>query len=75
MIVEGSVPRMPPAFVPYFSAITVINITMNAERMNGNIDWEMILSMIVDKFALYNLCRLWGVLLQPIHLKSNLYII
>jgi len=35
-IVEGSVPIMPPAFVPYRSAATVITITTMAERKNGS---------------------------------------
>lgn len=34
-MVEGSVPTMPPILVPNFSAMTVISMTMNAERTNG----------------------------------------
>ena len=37
IMVEGSVPSIPPTFVPYFSAIMVIIITIIAERMNGKI--------------------------------------
>ena len=37
IMVEGSVPSIPPIFVPYFSAITVIIITIIAERTNGKI--------------------------------------
>ena len=35
IMVEGKVPKIPPVFVPYFSAITVIIITTKAERTNG----------------------------------------
>lgn len=34
-MVDGSVPRIPPALVPYFSAITVMMITTIAERKKG----------------------------------------
>jgi len=38
IIVEGSVPRIPPTFVPYFSAMMVIMITISADRTNGMTD-------------------------------------
>ena len=38
IIVDGIVPRIPPIFVPYFSAITVMIITIIADSMNGNIN-------------------------------------
>ena len=34
-IVDGRVPKMPPVFVPYRSAINIIRITIIAERING----------------------------------------
>ena len=37
MIVVGRVPIIPPIFVPYFSAITVIKITTSADNINGSI--------------------------------------
>ena len=37
IIVEGSVPSIPPVFVPYFSAISIIKITTAAERKKGRI--------------------------------------
>ncbi len=37
IMVDGSVPSIPPTFVPYFSAIIVMIITIIAERMNGKI--------------------------------------
>ena len=43
IIVDGSVPIIPPIFVPYFSAITVIIITINADKINGKITWIRIL--------------------------------
>ena len=36
-IVDGNVPRKPPTLVPNFSAMTVIMITINADKMNGMI--------------------------------------
>lgn len=36
-IVDGKVPRIPPTFVPYLSAIIVIKTTTNADNMNGTI--------------------------------------
>ena len=38
IIVEGSVPRIPPTFVPYFSAMMVIMMTISADRTNGMTD-------------------------------------
>jgi hypothetical protein len=35
IIVDGSVPRIPPTFVPNFSATTVINITTKADIKKG----------------------------------------
>jgi hypothetical protein len=35
IMVEGIVPKMPPTFVPYFSAIIVITITIKADNKNG----------------------------------------
>jgi len=35
IIVEGRVPRIPPIFVPYRSAIIVIRIIIAAERTKG----------------------------------------
>jgi hypothetical protein len=34
-MVDGNVPIIPPTFVPYFSAMTVINTTINADRAKG----------------------------------------
>lgn len=34
-IVEGSVPKIPPIFVPNLSATTVINTTTRADRIKG----------------------------------------
>ena len=39
MIVDGSVPIMPPVFVPYFSAIIVTKITTRADKIKGMIVW------------------------------------
>jgi len=55
-MVEGSVPRIPPAFVPNFSAIIVINMTIRAERIKGRIDWKSISSIVVNSISLFNFC-------------------
>ena len=34
-IVDGRVPKMPPTFVPNFSAMTVIITTISADSING----------------------------------------
>jgi hypothetical protein len=34
-IVEGNVPRIPPIFVPYFSAINIITTTIIADNIKG----------------------------------------
>ena len=39
MMVDGRVPSTPPVFVPYFSAITVIRITIKADITNGRMVW------------------------------------
>ena len=39
-IVEGSVPSIPPLFVPYFSATMVMIMTMSAEKKKGRIVWK-----------------------------------
>ena len=38
-IVEGSVPRIPPTFEPYRSAINIMIITTNADRIKGRMVW------------------------------------
>jgi hypothetical protein len=45
MIVDGIVPKMPPTFVPYFSAITVMMMTISAESTNGTADCKIKASM------------------------------
>ena len=39
MMVEGSVPMIPPVFVPYFSAMMVTRITTSADKAKGMIVW------------------------------------
>jgi hypothetical protein len=34
-IVDGNVPRIPPIFVPYFSAIAIISTTIIADKIKG----------------------------------------
>ncbi len=34
-IVDGRLPKIPPVFVPYFSAINMIIITIDADKING----------------------------------------
>ena len=43
---------MPPAFVPYFSAMTVIIMTISADKINGIADWKRTLSMGGDRIKL-----------------------
>ena len=41
-IVDGNVPRIPPIFVPYFSAINIITTTIIADRIKGKNNWYKI---------------------------------
>lgn len=39
MMVEGSVPRIPPVFVPYLSAMMVTSTTTSADNAKGMMVW------------------------------------
>ena len=39
MIVEGSVPMIPPVFVPYLSAMMVMSTTTSADNAKGMMVW------------------------------------
>ena len=53
-IVDGRVPIIPPVFVPYFSAIYIIIITTNADKINGKIVW-IIIEFIWKWWCIYDI--------------------
>jgi len=52
IIVDGKVPSIPPIFVPYFSAIIVMIITISADRINGRTDCIRNVNMKWDRIGL-----------------------
>ena len=56
-MVEGIVPKIPPTFVPNFSASMVMIMTISAERMKGKTDCSKI--SIMKRALHYSIKRLF----------------